>query len=171
MQMFQINDVIIYGTQGVCRITEIEEKNVGGVKKNYYVLKPVQDNGSTIYAPTNNDAVLKKMRKLLSADEINHLIDSMPKEETYWISNENERREYFKQVIAGGDHLELIKMIKAIYLHKNERQASGKRLHATDERFFKDAEQILYNEFQYVLQLENKAELLTYILSRVEKTS
>lgn len=171
MQMFQINDVIIYGTQGVCRITEIEEKAIGGVKKSYFVLKPVHDSGSTIYAPTNNEAVLKKMRKLLSAEEIDALIDSMPKEETCWIPSENERREYFKQVIAGGNHLELIKMIKAIYLHKNERQASGKRLHATDERFFKDAEQILYNEFQYVLQLENKAELLTYILSRVEKTS
>lgn len=171
MQVFQISDVIIYGTQGVFRITEIEEKTIGGVKKSYYVLKPVHDNGATIYAPTNNEAVLKKMRKLLSAEEINTLIDSMPKEETCWIPNESERREYFKQVIARGDHLELIKMIKAIYLHKNGRQASGKRLHATDERFFKDAEQLLYNEFQYVLQLENKADLLTYILSRVEKNS
>ena len=148
-----------------------KKKNVAGVKKNYYVLKPVNDKGATVYVPTNNELVLKKIRKLLSAEEINTLIDSMPKEETCWIPNESERREYFKQVIAGGNHLELIKMIKAIYLHKNERQASGKRLHATDERFFKDAEQLLYNEFQYVLQLENKAELLTYILSRVEKNS
>jgi hypothetical protein len=62
MQVFQISDVIVYGTQGVCRITEIEEKTIGGVKKSYYVLKPVHDNGATIYAPTNNEAVLKKMR-------------------------------------------------------------------------------------------------------------
>ena len=102
------------------------------------------------------------MRKLLSVEEINHLIDSMPEEETNWIVNENERREYFKQVIAGGDHLELIKMIKAIYIHKNERQAAGKRLHTTDERFFKDAEQILYDEFQYVLKLESKSDLATF---------
>ena len=169
--MFQINDVIIYGTQGVCTITGIEEKTVGGAKKKYFVLKPVNDKGATIYAPMNNELVLKKMRKLLSVEEINHLIDSMPEEETNWIVNENERREYFKRVIAGGDHLELIKMIKSIYIHRNERQATGKRLHTTDERFFKDAEQILYDEFQYVLKLESKADLLTYILSRVENPS
>ena len=34
--MFQINDVIIYGTQGVCEITGIEEKCVNGNKKTYY---------------------------------------------------------------------------------------------------------------------------------------
>ena len=33
-----------------------------------------------------------------------------------------------------------------------------------DEYFFKDAEQILYNEFQYVLQLESKEALMDYIL-------
>ena len=30
--MFQINDVIIYGTQGVCKIAGTEEKTVGGKK-------------------------------------------------------------------------------------------------------------------------------------------
>ena len=34
----------------------------------------------------------------------------------------------------------------------------------SDERFFKDAEQILYNEFQYVLHMASKADLMAYIL-------
>lgn len=39
----------------------------------------------------------------------------------------------------------------------------------SDERFFKDAEQILYNEFQYVLKLSNKDDLMTNIFSQLEK--
>ena len=35
--MFQVDDVIIYGTQGVCRITGMEEKTVSGTKKTYFV--------------------------------------------------------------------------------------------------------------------------------------
>ena len=35
--MFQVNDVIIYGAQGVCQITGTEEKTVGGKKKTYFV--------------------------------------------------------------------------------------------------------------------------------------
>lgn len=167
--MFQINDVIIYGSQGVCRITGTEEKTVNGMRKTYFVLKPVNEKGSTIFAPTDNEIVLKKMRRLLTIDEVHDLMDSMGSENGIWVENENERKELYKNILANGDHLELIKMIKAIYAHKKDCEAEGKRLHMADERFFKDAEQILYNEFRYVLELESKEDLLTYIFNRIEK--
>lgn len=166
--MFKVNDVIIYGTQGVCRIVDIEEKAVSGVKKNFFVLKPINDNGSTIFAPTDNEHVLKKMRALLSKTEINSLIDSMPNEDVVWVKNDTDRKEHYRKILASGNHVELIRMIKAIYVHKKEREAEGKRLHMIDEHFFKDAEQILYNEFQYVLKLSGKDELMNYIFSRIE---
>ena len=101
--MFQVNDVIIYGSHGVCKITAIEEKSISGVKKAYFVLKPIKDQGPTIYAPTDNAIVLKKMRKLLTVSEINHLIDSMPDEKTVWIDNVNARKECYKNLLASGD--------------------------------------------------------------------
>ncbi len=167
--MFQVNDVIIYGVQGVCRITGTEEKWIGGKKKNYFVLKPVKDQGATIFAPTDNKVVLSKMRKLLTKDEIHKLIDSMQSKSALWEENENARKDLYKSILAKGDHVELIQMIKAIYAHKKEREAEGKRLHMSDERFFKDAEQILYNEFQYVLNLDSKEDLMTYIFRRLDK--
>lgn len=167
--MFQVNDVIIYGTQGVCKITGTEEKTISGKKKTYFVLKPVSDKGATIFAPMDNELVLKKMRRLLTKDQIHKLIDSMPQENAVWIENENARKELYKEVLAKGDHLELINMIKAIYTHKTQREAEGKRLHMSDERFFKDAEQILYNEFQFVLDLNGKDDLMRYIFARLEK--
>ena len=167
--MFQINDVIIYGTQGVCRITGTEEKCVSGKKRTYFVLKPVGDKGATIFVPTDNEAVLRKMRRLLTKDEIHQLIDSMERENAPWEENENLRKEQFKAILAKGDHWELIQMIKGIYGYKKAREAEGKRLHMADERFFKDAEQILYNEFQYVLDLKDREELMQYIVARLEK--
>lgn len=167
--MFQINDVIIYGVQGVCKIVDIEKKSINKAKKDYYVLKPINDPASTIYAPTDNEYVLKKMRRLLTKEEIHQLIDSMPDGNSTWISNETERRERYKQILSNGDHRELIQMIKAIYAHKKERESTGKRLHISDEHFFKDAEQILYNEFQYVLELSSKNDLMEYIFQRIEK--
>ncbi len=165
--MFKVNDVILYGTHGVCEIVDLEEKTISGTKKTYFVLKPIKDQSATIYAPTDNEHVLKKMHRLLSEQEIHALIDSMPEEETVWIPNDNERRDHFKEILASGNHLELIKMIKAIYAHKQEREEKGKRLHMADERFFKDAEQVLYNEFQYVLKLNSKDDLMQYILERI----
>ena len=165
--MFQVDDVIVYGVQGVCKIADTEEKTVNGVKKTYFVLKPVSDGGATIFVPTDNEHVLKKMRRLLTKEEIHQLIRSMPEENPQWIANENERKERYKHILVKGDHLELIKLIKAIYAHKTEREAEGKRLHMSDERFFKDAEQILYNEFQYVLNLKSKEDLIAYIFEQI----
>jgi CarD family transcriptional regulator len=79
----------------------------------------------------------------------------------------NERKEYYKNLLAAGDHAALIQMIKTLYAHKKQREAEGKRLHVMDEHFFTDAEQILYNEFQYVLQLSGKDALMAYILKRI----
>ena len=166
--MFRVNDVIIYGSQGVCEITAIEEKSISGAKRSYFVLRPINDRGATIYAPTDNALVLQKMRRLLTVDEIHGLIDTMPGAETVWIDQVNDRREHYKKILASGDHAALIQMIRAIYAHKKEREATGKRLHMMDENFFKDAEQILYNEFQYVLRLPGKDALLAYILERIE---
>ena len=167
--MFRVNDVIIYGAQGVCKITGTEEKAIGGKKKTYFILKPVSDKGATIFVPTDNALVLGKMRRLLTKEEVHGLIDSMPDKDAVWIENENERKEHYKNILAKGEPQELIQMMKAIYAHKKEREAEGKRLRMSDEQFWKDAEQILYNEFQYVLEMKDKNDLVNYILSRIEK--
>lgn len=165
--MFKINDIIIYGTQGVCKIVGIEEKNFMGTIQKYFVIKPIKNNNSTYFVPTDNEKVLTKIRKILSENEINELIDSMPNERANWIVNENERKLKYKEIIAEGNRTELIKMIKAIFFEKKEREANKKRLHTSDERFLKEAKQLLHIEFQYVLNL-NEDDLMTYIFDRIE---
>lgn len=169
--MFQVNDVIVYGAQGVCQITGTEEKVISGKRRTYFVLKPVSDRGATIFVPTDNEAAIGKMRRLLTKVQIHQLIDSMQSETAVWVEDENVRKELYKNLLVKGNHSELIKMIKAIYVHKKQREAEGKRLHMSDERFFRDAEQILYNEFQYVLDIGSRDDLLAYIFERIEKNS
>lgn len=166
--MFSVNDVIKYGTHGICKIEEIAEKEFMGAKKPYYVLKPISDQAATLFAPMHNEKVESKMRRILSKDEILALIETMNQEEVTWISNENERKERYKEIILNGNHTELIQMIRALYFHKKEREENGKRLYLSDERFFKEAERILYSEFQYVLELE-KDEVLPFIFEQLEK--
>jgi len=167
--MFQVNDTIMYGKKGICKIVDITEKDFMGTKKEYYVLKPMNDKSATLFAPMHNEKIESKMRRILSEEEIYQLIESMPHEEANWIKNENERKEQYKKIIAGGNHIELIKMIKALYIHKQEREADGKHLYLSDERFFKEAERILYEEFQYVLNIQRE-ELLPLIFKKIEES-
>ena len=170
ISMFKVNDMIVYGANGVCRITDVEEKKLTREKKKYFVLSPVKSVGSVYYVPVDNEKLVAKMRKLLSEDEINELIDAMAGEHENWIENETERKERYREIISAGEPKQLIGIIKAIFFEKKRREEDGKRLHASDERFLKDAEQLLHGEFQYVLNL-SQDELMRYIFDRIEKSS
>lgn len=165
--MFHINDVVVYGAQGVCEIVAIEEQKIDGATKKFFVLKPKDDRVATFYVPTWNEKALAKMRKVMTKNEVNALIDSMPSKKPTWILNENERKEAYKKILASGDQAAIISMVQVLYLHKQERETEGKRLHISDEYFLKDAEQLLYNEWQYVLNVD-KAGLMAYIFERIE---
>lgn len=39
--MAEVNEIVRYGAQGICRIQQIEEKSIGASRRLYYVLKPV----------------------------------------------------------------------------------------------------------------------------------
>ena len=107
------------------------------------------------------------MRKVMTKKDVDALIDSMPNKKPTWIANENERKEAYKRILASGDQAAIISMVQALFSHKKEREAEGKRLHMSDEYFMKDAEQLLYNEWQYVLNVD-KAGLMAYIFERLE---
>ena len=104
----------------------------------------------------------------MTKKDVDALIDSMPNKTPTWIANENERKETYKRILANGDQAAIISMVQALFHHKKEREAEGKRLHMSDEHFMKDAEQILYNEWQYVLSVD-KAGLMAYIFERIER--
>jgi len=165
--MFQINDTVVYGVHGVCKIEDITMKEFMGTAKEYYVLKPVNNSAATLYVPMHNEKLLRNMRRILSEQEVYQLIKTMPEKEILWYQNENQRKEQYKKVIARGDHSELIGMIKAIYIQKQKREEEGKHLYISDERFLKEAERILYEEFQYVLNIK-KEDVLPLIFSKIE---
>ena len=166
---FAAGDKVMYAAQGVCQVAGIETKDFGGRQVEYYVLKPLYAPNSTVYVPTGNPELTGKLRRLLPAQEILALIRSMPREPCDWIADDAARKEAFRQILAHGSHQELIRAVKAVYRHQQELQQKGRKLHMADERFFKEAEKILYDEFASVLGLQPE-QVLPFILDQLEGT-
>lgn len=165
--MYQIGDRVIYGSEGVCRITDIAEKKFRDKKLLYYVLKPVYRENATVFVPVNNETLTAKMRRVLSPEEIDAVIEGMAYKKNIWIEDNNERKNYFKEILVRGDRKELVSMIQTIYLHKKVLKEHGRKLNLSDEHFFKEAEKMLYDEFAAVLGLEPD-QVLPYIIERLE---
>lgn len=151
--MFNINDTVMYGSQSVCKITDITEKIFIDKSMQYYVLEPVYENRSTIFVPVDNQKLIDRMHRVLSAEEIYQIIHAIPNERLDLIDDENSRKERYSEIVASGDRMELMKLIKTLYLHGEKRKESGKKLNSADEHVMKSAEKILYDEFALVLNI------------------
>lgn len=154
--MYNIGEIIIYTTYGVCKIEDITSQTFNGETKSYYILKPINDQKSLLQLQSDNPIVLSKLRHLLSVDGIFELIHSMPLIETYWIDNDNERKKHFSNIIKSGSRAETIAVIKSINEHHANLKERGRKLHASDEQYLKDAEKLIYDEISYVLGIERK---------------
>ena len=152
--MYQINDTVLYGINGVCRIENITEETIGNRKALYYMLKPVYNDSSTIFVPLENSELTGKMRRILSASEIYSIIRSMPEEEPIWNDDEGERNAMYREILKSGDCVKIVRLIKTLYFHKQKQINNKKKLHVADEKIMKEAEKILYEEFAYVLDIK-----------------
>lgn len=165
--MYCVGDTVLYGSQGVCRIVGTDEKKIGGNKIEYFVLKPVYDENSTVFVPSSNDNLMSKMRSVLSAEAIYQMIKAMPDEDTIWIDDENERKQKYQKIISEGDRKKLVQLIKTLHLHKVSQQKKGRKLHQCDEGMLKQAEKLLYDEFALVLKIKPD-EVLPFIMEQIE---
>jgi CarD family transcriptional regulator len=166
--MYEVNDKIVYGTHGVCEVTEVGRLSlsVADRKKKYYTLRPVYQKESLIYVPVDSEKI--PMRPVLTEAEVQELLEEIPTLETIWVTNEKEREYQYKQIILKGDCRELVRIIKTLYFRMQSRIDDGKKVAAVDERYFRQAEDLLYGELAYVLQMK-KEEMAAFIGDRMKQ--
>lgn len=151
--MYQAGQQVVYGIHGVCTMTDIEVKTVDRKKISYYVLEPVDQPGACYYVPTEKPAAVAKMNPLLTAEQWHALISEANAGETIWISDENQRKLRYREMIGGGDRKALLAMVKALYRHKKQQAEMGKKFHLCDENFLRDGEKLLCSEMSIVLNI------------------
>lgn len=163
--MYQVGQQVIYGIHGVCRIVDLEVKTVDRKKISYFVLEPLEQPGTRYYIPSQNQAALSKMRPLMDAESLEAVLTVEGMGDA-WIADENKRKQYYREIINGVDSPALLRMVFALYRHKQTQVAAGRKLHLCDENFLRDAQRILSTELAIVLNIP-KADVPAYIRARL----
>lgn len=151
--MLPIGEVFLYGENGVCRVEDIRSETFHGKKQTYYVIKPVNSASSTIHVPVDSEFFKNKVRTILTQDEIMELAKKVSDFDPYWIDNDNERSQYFKQVISDCDRLDILRLLKSIHTHREKLSANGRKLRASDEAIAKRAEKMVREEVSMVMEI------------------
>lgn len=152
--MYELGDYIIYGNHGVCKVEEIGSLNISGMDKSIecYTLQPVFSKASTLYTPVDNDKV--SMRKVISNEEATELLKQIPDAPLLWIENDKQREEAYKEALRERDCLDWVKIIKTLYVRKQERLSQGKKLTFTDEKYLGIAQDFLYGELSIAMDID-----------------
>lgn len=164
---FSIGECVIYGHSGVCRIDEVVTREFDGKKQDYYLLRPVAHNNATVFVPCDNEKLLANMHYPVSREEIDTLLTEVDDAGIEWIDDKKERPAFFKAIMQSGDKKQILRVIRCIYLKKQELLNSNKSLPATDERILQELERLINDEFSYSLGI-SADEVSGYIADKVK---
>ena len=158
MSVYAVGDLVMYGRTGVCKVEEIIEETYRGETepRRFYSLRPLYQKCS-IRTPIAGGKV--SIRPIISGQEARDLIARMPEvqAEPYHNRNLNQLREHYRERLECFDCEVLIALMKSLWMKKREAEAQKKKFGAVDERFMREAEDLLYGEFAAALSIDRSA--------------
>lgn len=149
--MYQSGEYVLYGIHGVCRVVGTEKQLINRKRTEFLVLEPLAQNESRFYLPTQNPTAIGKLKAVLSREEMLELLSSEQIREDCWIREENQRKQYYRDLISSGDRTALLQMVSSLYRYKDEQMAAGRKFHQCDDNFLRDAEKLLSSEISLVM--------------------
>ena len=135
-------------------MTGIVEKKLGGQTRRFYELHPHFRKNIVVFLPIDNEALLSRVRPVLSREEVLSTVHELKEAESLWIDSDADRKEAFQLIIRSGDHRRLVSLVKTLYDRKQQMQDGGRKLRSVDLTFLKDAERLVNEEFAFVLGID-----------------
>lgn len=137
--MFNIGDKVVYPMHGAGIIEGIEEKEILGEKKKYYIMRmPIGD--MNVMIPV--DSIDKiGVRQIISREEIDKVINVLKGEQTNMPQNWNRRYRANMEKIKSGDIFEIAAVVRNLMLRDAE-----KSLSTGERKMLNSAKQILISE-------------------------
>ena len=170
--MYSVNDLIVYGSSGVCRVASIEApSDIPGAdgKRLYYTLRPLFDNG-VIRIPVDTRVF---MRPVISRGEAEQLISEIPALETdsnFTSTSPQLLSEHYRTFFTSHECGDLLTLIKTVYAKSQHSASRGKSLGRTDQHYYQRARELLEQEFSVALNIP-VPQVSEYIAQKVQSAT
>ena len=150
--MFQVGELILYGSSGICRIEAIGQRENTALmnsNKEYYTLSPLYGDG-VIYAPVDTTVF---MRPIINKEQAMELIHRIPdiQAEPYISRDQRALGEHYRHFFESHQCEDLIQLIKDIYVKGQNLAQQGKKVGSTDQQYFRRATDLLHGELAAAL--------------------
>lgn len=148
--MFVIGDRIVYPMHGAGIIEQIEEKQILGEVRKYYILR-VPCGDMKIMIPIESSQEIG-VRAIISVDEISEVIHVLSAESTEMSSNWNRRYRENMEKLKTGDIYNVAEVVRNLMRTDKE-----KKLSTGEKKMLSNAKQILISEIILVKDIDHDA--------------
>lgn len=119
--MFKVGDYAVCPGHGVGQVFDIQEKELGGELKSFYIVK-ITSNGMTVMVPTDSETGI---RGLVDDPEVNSVYDLLNDHDVE-VDNSTWNRRYrdYMNKIKTGSILEIADVLRSLFLLKCKKNLS-----------------------------------------------
>lgn len=137
--MFNIGDKIVYPMHGAGIIEGIEEKEILGEKKKYYIMKMPMGEMKVMVPMDNIEDI--GIREVIQTDEVDQVIAVLGDDKTKMPQNWNRRYRANMDKIKSGDIYEIASVVRNLIMRDRE-----KGLSTGERKMLNNAKQMLISE-------------------------
>ncbi|MFW5876560.1 MAG: CarD family transcriptional regulator [Myxococcota bacterium] len=120
---FNVGDKAVHPAHGVGEITSIEDRDIAGNAKSFYILK-ILDTGMTVMVPTDGVDRLG-LRAVISKKDAQKVVAILKKDEVAVTSQPwNRRYREYTEMLKSGSPFEVAKVLRDLYRLKGDKELS-----------------------------------------------
>lgn len=165
--MFEVGQLVQYGSMGVCRITEIKKQAfMDNEERLYYILQPLYK-PCVVSVPVESDKVF--LRPIISREEADRLIGLIPTLDCPAPGGKpgRELAEHYGALLKSHNCQDWMELAMSLQAKKQIQLSKKRKFGSVDERYLKQAEELLFGEFAAALDIP-KDQVQGYISAKVE---
>lgn len=163
---FQVGNYVVHSSQGVCLVKDrVFNSFATGGEKEYYVLAPLHDQRNTRYIPV--EVAHRSLRNIMSKEQMMDCIKILPTIDGETNLSKNAKKMFIEQANKSMDTLDKIRLMKTMYLIKEECLKKGKSMSYADEMVLREVENFFFGEISIVMEIPIE-EVLGFITNIID---
>lgn len=159
--MFNVGDKVVYPHHGAGIVERVEERDVEGEKKKYFILSLCRGDLKITVPEESTESV--GLRGIIGKREVKSVFEVLHQGQSQMPTNWNHRYKKNRDKIRSGNVYQLAEVVRNLSIRERE-----KGLSTGEKRMLNQARQILLSEIIYVLNIDDEkaAKMLDDVFSR-----
>jgi CarD family transcriptional regulator len=159
--LFNVGDKVVYPHHGAGIVERVEERDVEGEKKKYFILSLCRGDLKITVPEESTESV--GLRGIIGKREVKSVFEVLHQGQSQMPTNWNHRYKKNRDKIRSGNVYQLAEVVRNLSIRERE-----KGLSTGEKRMLNQARQILLSEIIYVLNIDDEkaAKMLDDVFSR-----